>query len=307
MYNNSREYIIEILDSPGNTVVKYKYDAWGNCNRFASSNVDLAYYNPIRYRSYYHDEDIGLYFLNARYYNPQWRRFISPDDTAYIDPENPNGLNLYAYCYNDPVNYSDPSGHIPWLISAALLFTPVGGATLQIRTSVLSYAGMAIASMFDEDIRNDMNAIGWNPFNTDESATLNSRYVSFYKGVPVFRTDLPRSGSFGAIFLRRFWVDEKGVSHKLTDPDELRHERGHNWQLMMMGVGTYGFTVGIPSPAKLGKWVKNGKYYDSPWERMADILGGVKRRTHSDIEIWNAWGYYAISTVCFPLTALYWF
>ena len=41
-------------------------------------------------------------------------------------------------------------------------------------TSALSYAGMAVASIFDEDIRNDMNAIGWNPFNTDESARLNS-------------------------------------------------------------------------------------------------------------------------------------
>ena len=44
-----------------------------------------------------------LYYLNARYYNPAWRRFISPDDTAYLDPETPNGLNLYCYCNNDPV------------------------------------------------------------------------------------------------------------------------------------------------------------------------------------------------------------
>ena len=132
MYNNSRGYIIEILDSPGNTVVKYKYDAWGNCNRFASSNVDLAYYNPIRYRSYYHDEDIGLYFLNARYYNPQWRRFISPDDTIYLDPETPNGLNLYCYCNNDPVNCVDPSGHMAFWLAAGLFFAAIGlicGAT----------------------------------------------------------------------------------------------------------------------------------------------------------------------------------
>ena len=100
-------------------MVKYSYDAYGNCTRGYTTNNDLADSNPIRYRGYYFDVDTGLYYLNARYYNPQWRRFISPDDTAYLDPETPNGLNLYAYCYNDPVNYADPSGHS---ITLALIF-----------------------------------------------------------------------------------------------------------------------------------------------------------------------------------------
>ena len=180
-----------------------------------------------------------------------------------------------------------------------MLFTPVGGTVAQVATSVVSYAGMAVASIFDEDIRNDMNAIGWNPFNTDESATLNSSKVSFYKGVPVFRTAAGgRSGSFGAIFLTK----GSGV-------DTLRHERGHNWQLMMMGIGTYGFTVGIPSPLKLGPWAKNNRYYYAPWETMAVILGGVNQRYGKPIpqqQIKSAWMYYAMSTICFPVTALYW-
>ena len=93
-------------------LVRYTYDAWGNCTIHSSTtNNILARVNPIRYRSYYYDKDTGLYYLNARYYNPAWRRFISPDDSSYLDPETPNGLNLYAYCNNDPVNYSDPSGH----------------------------------------------------------------------------------------------------------------------------------------------------------------------------------------------------
>ncbi len=198
---------------------------------------------------------------------------------------------------NNPISYVDPSGHFPWLIVAALLlFAPIGGTTLQVATSVASYAGMAIGAIFDEDIRNDMNAIGWNPFNSDESATLNSSKVSFYKGVPVFRTAVGgRSGSFGAIFLTK----GSGI-------DTLRHERGHNTQLMMMGIGTYGFTVGIPSPLCLGKWDKSGNCYGTPWETMADILGGVKGRTHSRHEIANAGHYYALSTICFPFTAFYW-
>ena len=61
-------------------------------------------YNENTGRSYYSDDDTGLYYLNARYYSPKWRRFISPDDTSYLDPENVNGLNLYCYCGNDPIN-----------------------------------------------------------------------------------------------------------------------------------------------------------------------------------------------------------
>ena len=60
---------------------------------------------------YYSANDTGLYYCNARYYSPKWRRFISPDNTAYLDPEPVNGLNLYCYCNNDPVNLVDPSGH----------------------------------------------------------------------------------------------------------------------------------------------------------------------------------------------------
>ena len=86
----------------------------------------MANANPIRYRGYYYDDDTGLYYCNARYYSPKWRRFISPDDTAYLDSDSPNGLNLYCYCNNDPVNYADPSGNgaIATLLLTALL---VGG------------------------------------------------------------------------------------------------------------------------------------------------------------------------------------
>ena len=45
----------------------------------------------------------------SRYYNPSWGRFISIDSIDYLDPESINGLNLYAYCKNDPVNYKQGS------------------------------------------------------------------------------------------------------------------------------------------------------------------------------------------------------
>ena len=112
--------VIAIYDTNGTKVGGYAYDAWGNCTITLNTN-GVATRNPIRYRGYYYDQDTGLYFLNARYYSPAWRRFISPDDTAYLNPETPNGLNLYCYCNNDPVNYCDPSGN-----SIALALTFVG-------------------------------------------------------------------------------------------------------------------------------------------------------------------------------------
>ncbi len=66
-----------------------------------------------------------MYYLNNRYYNPLLCRFITPDNNEYIDKENAKSFNLYAYCYNDPVNYSDPEGTMPeWL--ATLLGGIVG-------------------------------------------------------------------------------------------------------------------------------------------------------------------------------------
>ena len=96
----------------------------------------------VGYRGYYYDRETKLYYLNARYYNPEWRRFISPDDTAYLGVENANGLNLYAYCYNDPVNYADPSGQIAIasLLIAAIITGAVSAAANAVGQVVFSDA-----------------------------------------------------------------------------------------------------------------------------------------------------------------------
>ena len=104
--------VIAIYDTNGTKIVEYTYDAWGNCTiKSTTTNYVVAHANPIRYRGYYYDENTKLYYLNARYYSPEFRRFISPDNISYLNPESVNGLNLYCYCNNDPINYADPSGH----------------------------------------------------------------------------------------------------------------------------------------------------------------------------------------------------
>ena len=108
--------IIALLDANGKVVVQYVYDAWGNHAVLDSNGNDLTSSshignrNPFRYRGYFYDVETGLYYLQTRYYDPEVGRFLNMDDVSYADPEQFHGLNLYAYCGNDPVNRIDPNG-----------------------------------------------------------------------------------------------------------------------------------------------------------------------------------------------------
>ena len=158
--------VIALLDSAGTAVVQYRYDAWGNCKVLNTSGLEIAddthigILNPFRYRSYYYDHGIGLYFLKTRYYDPETGRFLTPDSVEYLDPETIGGLNLYAYCNNNPVMNVDSHGHAwwNWALSGfalaggiALCFVPgaqalgvsliVGGAT-GLLSNTLSAAGV---------------------------------------------------------------------------------------------------------------------------------------------------------------------
>ena len=128
--------IIGIYNTSGTKVGGYAYDAWGNCNITLNTN-GIAAKNPIRYRGYYYDNEFGLYYLNARYYSPEWRRFISPDDTAYLDTETPNGINLYVYCNNDPVNYKDPSGRLA-ITTIAIITGAIIGFGISATSSIVT-------------------------------------------------------------------------------------------------------------------------------------------------------------------------
>ena len=97
-------------------MVHYIYDAWGNHKVLDSSGNEITSLthigrlNPFRYRGYHYDECTGLYYLKTRYYDPEIGRFITIDGIEYADPETINGLNLYAYCGNNPVMNVDPTG-----------------------------------------------------------------------------------------------------------------------------------------------------------------------------------------------------
>lgn len=141
-YNNNLYYylkniqddIIGLLDSNYNLVAQYLYDSWGNIisikdnsgNEIADTS-NIAHINPYRYRSYYYDKETKLYYLNSRYYNPAWGRFINADGIINAD-EVINGFNLYAYTINNPIVYKDNTGMFLKAVDVIKAFRFIGKA-----------------------------------------------------------------------------------------------------------------------------------------------------------------------------------
>ena len=128
---------LAILDSNGSEVVQYNYNAWGEHTVSGSQADTIGAKNPFRYRSYFYDAETQLYYLKTRYYDPAIGRFINMDSVQYADPENINGLNLYAYCGNNPVMNMDPDGHS--FIVALLIGMAIGAAIGGTMSGVSAY------------------------------------------------------------------------------------------------------------------------------------------------------------------------
>ncbi|QLY40546.1 RHS repeat-associated core domain-containing protein [Hujiaoplasma nucleasis] len=91
-------------------MVEYQYDAYGNTIYEYDSGLGLSEINPYRYRGFRYDNDIGLYYLQSRYYNPETGRFINADGIVQSS-DTILGLNMYSYAENNPVMNMDPTGY----------------------------------------------------------------------------------------------------------------------------------------------------------------------------------------------------
>ena len=130
---NAQGDITAIVDENGEVLLTYTYTAWGKVTYSATSMESLALaatlsnVNPFTYRGYCYDYDIGMYYLQSRYYDPEICRFINADSTDYLGAfkkdtkylkcdkdvlyETVTGYNLFSYCENDCVNDTDYDGH----------------------------------------------------------------------------------------------------------------------------------------------------------------------------------------------------
>ena len=146
--------IVAIYNESGNKIGGYNYDAWGDIvtlyTTAGATTLEaeiVETYNPFRYRGYYYDIETGFYYLQSRYYNPEWGRFLNAD--ALVDQSSVLGYNLFAYCRNNPVNMTDTTGNLPFFAITAAIGAVVGavvGGVVAAKNGGNVWAGIGIGA-----------------------------------------------------------------------------------------------------------------------------------------------------------------
>ena len=143
--------ISHILNANGTTVVHYVYDAYGNIIKtdVTSGYAHIVAINSYTYRGYRYDSEIGMYYLNSRYYNPEIGRFINSDGLLGLEGDILS-TNMYAYAVNNPIMNIDPSGYLSistkalyYIIHVVIIVANLGWALLSKRLARRFISGKA--------------------------------------------------------------------------------------------------------------------------------------------------------------------
>ena len=152
---NAQGDVTGLVNASGTRVVTYTYDAWGNpLTTTGSMAATLGAQNPLRYRGYVYDTETGLYYLQSRYYNPSWGRFINADDTTLLlsSPGKAHwDKNVFAYCDNNPLNRVDEDGECWNIIIGGIVGGIVSGASTIVNDAIMgreTTAGSVLKSVF---------------------------------------------------------------------------------------------------------------------------------------------------------------
>ena len=132
---NATQYYLYNKDIQGSTSSLVKEDGSADATYqytdFGETTIqgDDQAKNEVCYTGGIYDQSTGLYYLNARYYNPEDGRFMT-GDSYRGEIMNPEIGHLYVYCANNPVNYVDPSGHFAAAMYTVIKLVLVGGANI---------------------------------------------------------------------------------------------------------------------------------------------------------------------------------
>jgi RHS repeat-associated protein len=158
-----------VTDSTGNKSEAIYYYPYGG-TRQDTGSVSVKH----KFTGQELDDETGLYYYGARYYDPQLGRFISADSIVQA-PFDPQTLNRYSYCRNNPIIYSDPSGHwfgIDDLIAAAV-GAVIGGTMAGINGGdILQGAAIGAASAW----------VAWNTCGAATDQLLTQVVENFWTG-----------------------------------------------------------------------------------------------------------------------------
>ena len=204
-----------------------------------------------------------VYYLHTRYYDPEIGRFLNMDDVSYADPEIIHGLNLYAYCGNNPVMYTDPIGTAKWwewllwavvcvaLVASAVALTvfsggsavaamaPMAGLAIKCAASVLT--GAAAASVLSYSTQLSQKDMDWASFGFDIGIGALSGFFSFGIG-----QGLNSVGQFSGVYLSQIKIANT-VLTKIVPMETFKQIGG----LFAEIIG--GFTIGVYMDDQLNK------------------------------------------------------
>ena len=193
--HNAHGDVVQRIRDNGEAAPVYHYDAFGN-EREPNPNDP----NPFRYCGEYWDRETESYYLRARCYVPRVGRFSSEDNVrSFANPYangqeiiDPLSLNLYVYCYNNPINYIDPSGHFSIgkgimgafailagaaAIAAAIAAAPVvAGISLVVATATFAAGAMALMFGANEVAESVTGVNNMRDVVTGGNADLNQAY-----------------------------------------------------------------------------------------------------------------------------------
>ena len=129
MHRDFQGSILALSNSLGKPVEQRYFDAWGNLRALRKNGVNATLPSlggvgeglliDRGYTGHEHLWTVGLIHMNGRIYDPMLRRFVSPDNYVQ-DPYNTQSYNRYAYVWNNPLMYTDPSGELGFLAVIAI-------------------------------------------------------------------------------------------------------------------------------------------------------------------------------------------
>jgi RHS repeat-associated protein len=125
-------------DANGMTVGESLYKAFGE-TRYTLGNLNTDY----KFTGQREESALGIYFFQSRWYDGSLGRFLSPDS---IIPPGTQGYDRYAYTYNNPLRYNDPTGHCPWCVAALVGGLVSAGINYGMQVAANVYAGQDLST-----------------------------------------------------------------------------------------------------------------------------------------------------------------